>query len=234
MAMKKILNKIHNRIIKMRLQPIRVFCFHQVSEKFDASTMWECDWTQIEQFKHNIIQLKAQYTFISLEEAVGKLKNDIVRSKKYLVLTADDGWQSLQNIVPWLAEQHIPITLFVNPAYLKGEEVREKGKKLLTADELKLMLNTYDTITIASHGWNHTLCTDMQDEEFEKNAVRSHDFLRQYDQYIPFLAYPCGRYKNSQNAILWRNGMTPVFMDGEKNYTDSTMVHRELLDGLSL
>ncbi len=221
--------------MKLRLQPIRVFCFHQVSNTFDASTMYSSDWTQIDQFKSNILRLKEQYEFISLEEASQKLKHDIYRTKKYVVLTADDGWASLKNILSWLAEQQIPITLFVNPAYLRGEEMRENGmNKLLKWDELNEILGQYPNISIASHGWNHTLCTDMPDEEFEKKVLRSQDFLRQYEWYIPFFAYPCGRYRNSQNAVLRRNGITPVYMDGEKNYNDNTMVHRELLDGLNL
>ena len=56
----KIQGYIRRKWTKIRLQPIRVFCFHQVSEQFDASTMWECDWTQIEQFKRNILRLKEQ------------------------------------------------------------------------------------------------------------------------------------------------------------------------------
>jgi len=226
--------KICRKWIKIRLQPIRVFCFHQVSETFDASTMYREDWTQIEQFKRNIERLKAYYTLISLEEAERKLKHDIVRGKKYAVITADDGWESVQNIIPWLAEQRIPVTLFVNPAYLKGEEVRENGKNLLAADELKQMLNTYDLVTIASHGWNHTLCTEMNDDEFLESVARSQDFLKQYSRYLPFYAYPCGRHSGKQNAILCENGITPVYMDGMRNYVFDNVIHRELLDGLNL
>ena len=235
MKIDKLIYKIKRRWMKLCLQPIRVFCFHQVSKTFDASTMYLSDWTQIDQFKSNILRLKEQYELISLEKAIQKLKHDIYRTKKYAVLTADDGWASLKNILPWLAEQQIPITLFVNPAYLRGEETRENGmNELLKWDELNVILSQYPNISIASHGWNHTLCIDMPDEEFEKNVVRSHNFLRQYDQYIPFFAYPCGRFRNSQNAILRRKGMTPVYMDGEKNFNDNTMVHRELLDGQNL
>ena len=102
--------------MKLRLQPIRVFCFHQVSDEYAPLTMWEEDWTQTELFKRNIQNLKERgYTFISLPEAYFKLKNDSFRREKYAVLTADDGFKSMLNILPWLIEQRIPVTLFVNP-----------------------------------------------------------------------------------------------------------------------
>lgn len=37
--------KIRRKLLKLRLQPIRVFCFHQVSETFDeAYEKWKHNW----------------------------------------------------------------------------------------------------------------------------------------------------------------------------------------------
>ena len=221
--------------MKLRLQPIRVFCFHQVSNTFDASSMYQGDWTQIEQFERNILRLKEQYEFISLEEAIQKLKHDIYRTKKYAVLTADDGWASLKNILSWLAEQQIPITLFVNPAYLRGEEKRENGMNgLLLAEDLDALLLSYPSITIASHGWNHTLATDVETVDFMDATIKSKDYFMQFKNNIPFYAYPCGRHTKETDAILGRVGLIPVYMDGNKNYRYDGGIHRELLDGLLL
>ena len=221
--------------MKLRLQPIRVFCFHQVSNTFEASSMYQGDWTQIEQFERNILRLKEQYEFISLEEAIQKLKHDIYRTKKYAVLTADDGWASLKNILSWLAEQQIPITLFVNPAYLRGEETRENGMNgLLLAEDLDALLLSYPNITIASHGWNHTLATDVETVDFMDATIKSKDYFMQFKNNIPFYAYPCGRHTKETDAILGRVGLIPVYMDGNKNYRYDGGIHRELLDGLLL
>ena len=78
-----LLKKIRRRIVRLRLQPIRVFCFHQVSELYNPLTMWECDWTQIDLFKQNILNLKEQYTFISLTEAHEKIKHDCFRNRRF-------------------------------------------------------------------------------------------------------------------------------------------------------
>lgn len=228
-----IANKIKRKWMKFRLQPIRVFCFHQVSETFDASTMYSGDWTQTEQFKRNIEQLKKQYIFIPLREAHQKLQHDAVRCKRYAVLTADDGWASLKNILPWLAEQEIPITLFVNPAYLKGEETRENGMNgLLTWDDLKELLALYTNISIASHGWNHALATDVEIFDFQETTIKSVHYLRRFKNYIPFYAYPCGNHTKDTDAILENAGIVPVYMDGKMNYGYGGGIHRELLDGV--
>lgn len=231
----KLIDKIKRRLMKLRLQPIRIFCFHQVSDEFEASTMYPGDWTQIEQFKRNIEQLKKQYTFISLPEAHHKLQHDITRCKRFAVLTADDGWTSLKNILPWLNEQQIPITLFLNPAYLMGEETRENNMTgLLTWDELKNLLDKYANITIASHGWNHTLACDMKDEEFVESVIQARRYLELSNKYIPFYAYPCGKRTTKTESVLEHNGIIPVYMDGNRNYAFDGGIHRELLDGLCL
>lgn len=233
--MSDVLHKIRRYWIKLRLQPIRVFCFHQVSVTFDASTMYPSDWTQLDQFKQNIVQLQKQYTFISLQEACSKLNHDWCRCKKYAVLTADDGWVSLQNILPWLSVQQIPVTLFFNPAYLMGDEVRENEMNgLLSAEDLDALLLSYSSITIASHGWNHTLATDVETMDFLDAVIKSVDYLKQFKNYIPFYAYPCGRHTKETDAIIRKSGIVPVYIDGKKNYVFDGGIHRELLDGLTL
>lgn len=236
MQINELLHRIQRRLLKLRLQPIRVFCFHQVSEHFDASTMWECDWTQIDQFKQNILHLKERYEFISLTEATDKLKHDIFRRKKIAVLTADDGWASLMNIIPWLAEQKIPITLFVNPAYLLGEEIREKGMdKLLTESELRdIYVTNLPYISIASHGWNHQLAIEQSAQEFASNVEKCKCYLSYIEGNIPYFAYPCGKRKSGQDELLKKNGVIPVYCDGQKNYYFEGGIHREPIDGCTI
>ena len=161
--------------------------------------------------------------------------HDKFRQRQYAVLTADDGWASLKNILSWLVEQQIPITLFVNPAYLRGEETRENGmSELLKWNELNEILVQYPNISIASHGWNHTLVKDMDSEEFLHRMLDSHQYLSQRPEYIPFYAYPCGSHSNATDTRLGEQHIVPVYMDGRMNYMYDGGIHRELLDGLIL
>ena len=111
----------------MRLQPIRVFCLHHVCEQFDADAMYACDWMALDEFKQKIIALRRQgYQFISLTDAYEYLKKDWFRRKKYAVLTFDDGYKSLKEVLPWLEKQKIPATLFINGKYLDDDDKYRK------------------------------------------------------------------------------------------------------------
>lgn len=85
--------------------------------------MWPCDWIQTDAFKRTVLELQKKYTFTSLTEAQRHLRGDIVRTGKFAVLTADDGFATLKNIMPWIIERGIPITLFINPIVWDGKTV---------------------------------------------------------------------------------------------------------------
>jgi len=224
--------KIRKKLLHFQLSLIRVFCFHQVSDEFEPETMWECDWMQTEVFKNKILTLKNKYTFISLEEAYGHIANDMLRFKDYAVLTADDGWASLKSIIPWLAEQQIPVTLFLNPLYMDGKHQQSRAtEKFLTKEEVSELTARYKPfITIASHGWSHKRCPDMSDDEFMENVLKAESELSDIPGKIPFYAFPFGIHSNSNLAELKKRQLIPVLMDGMRNCKDASCVHRELLE----
>lgn len=231
MNLKSLLIKIKRRLARFLLEPIRVFVFHQVSEEFDPTTMWECDWTELEQFKRNIISLKEKYTFISLQDAHLKLQRDRLRFHKYAALTCDDGWASVLSVLPWLQEQRIPLTLFLNPAYLLQQETRENGMdKLLTIERVKEIVAANSLVTIASHGWNHAICSEQDEATFQKNVDDSVQCLKSLDGYVSFFAYPCGKHTREQDAYLLGKNVVPVYCDGDRNCKDKTAIHRECID----
>lgn len=216
--------------MKLRLKPIRVFVFHHVSDAFDESTMEPIDWLQTDEFKRRVMSIREKgYTFISLVDAHEHIKHDFIRTRKYAVLTADDGWASLKNILPWLDEQQIPITLFLNPAYLDGKHFRERNtEKYLTEEEVHQLYQQYSLLTIASHGWMHENAKKQTDEEFEMSAVLARNYMCKSPNYIPYFAYTWGQYNHNTNAILIKLGITPVTLDG-KNYKNETCLDREVL-----
>ena len=227
---KKIQGYIRSKWIKIRWHPIHVFCLHHVCAEFDAESMHESDWMQIDEFKSKVLSLRQEgVEFISLTDAYQHITDDKWRNTKYAVLTFDDGWASIREIIPWLYEQMIPVTLFLNPAYIKGIARREIGTSL-TEEELEELLRVRNgLITIASHGWNHTLCTEFSIPEFEKSVSQSEAYFMKYDAYIPFFAYPCGRYSSKTDKYLRSRNIMPVYMDGNANYSSAPPIHREIL-----
>jgi len=224
--------KILHKWTKLRLAPIRVFCFHQTSAVFNPDTMIEGDWTEIEQFKRNILFLQKEWTFISLPEAHSHLQQDTFRRKKYAVLTSDDGWASLKEILPWLIEQQIPVTLFLNPAYMDGQHYREKDteKYLSLADVKQAVMASDGLITIGLHGWEHKTPYKLSEEEFVQSIAKSLEVLQNEPGYVPYFAFPWG-YGNRMNlTILTSKQLIPVFCDGQANYVYQIGISRELLD----
>ena len=226
--MKSIWNIIQRKLVHIRIRPISVFCMHHVCEKFDANSMHICDWMSLVDFKKRVSSLQHQGVhFISMDEACRHIKYDSFRFRKYAVLTFDDGYASLLEVLPWLEEQGIPCTLFINGKYLDGISYRDNPEeRYLSKKELFQISNPL--VEIGSHGWEHTDACRVKQEEFEADIKKNKTILCVHPRYIPFHAFTWGRYNDSALKMLYRERITPVLMDGVKNYTDSRFVHREL------
>lgn len=229
MIISEFIKKTQRKLMKLQLQPIRVFCLHHVCEHFDADVMYACDWMALDEFKQKIIALRNQgYQFISLTEAYHHLKKDYFRQKKYAVLTFDDGYKSLKEVLPWLEEQQIPSTLFINGKYLDGESYRENPREqYLTYDEL-FALNS-PLIEIGHHGWEHTYLPNMTESELIQSIKLNKNILFSHPRYIPFWAYTCGKYTCNSITVLYDQGITPLTINGGVNYRLDIQIDRELL-----
>lgn len=217
----------------MRLQPIQVFCLHHVCEHFDSESMHEGDWMALDEFKQKVMAMRQSgLRFISLREAHERLKNEDFRFKNYAVLTFDDGYASLREVLLWLKENGIPVTLFINPDYAAGRAYRESDKEqYLTMDELAEL-----NVEIGMHGLQHLDVTKMSEDEFREFVEQSYQqtSIINRQSFISFWAYTWGRHNAMTDRVLKEKGIIPVFIDGMKNYNDSTCIHRELLDNYKL
>lgn len=227
MSISEFIEKIQRKWMKLRLQPIRVFCLHHVCEQFDSDAMYACDWMALDEFKRKINTLQDQgYEFISLTEAYEHLQKDYIRRKKYAVLTFDDGYKSLNEVLPWLEEQQLPVTLFINGKYLDGKSYRETPKeKYLTYDELFSLTSQF--IEIGHHGWEHTAATEMTEEELLESLQKNIEILSAHPRYISFWAYTWGRHTKSNDNCLLNTGIIPVLIEGNKNYKRIGSINRE-------
>lgn len=224
----KIWAKICRRWIKFRLQPIRVVCLHHVCAEFDAGYMHSGDWMQIDEFKSKVSSMQeGGVEFISLTDAYNKITNDKFRNHKYAVLTFDDGYASLKEILPWLEEQQIPATLFINGKYMDGKSYRKNPKEqYLTKEDLFSLTSPF--IEIGSHGWTHIDASKISADEFELIIEQNIKFLQTHPRYVPFYAYTWGRHNEMTDILLQSKNIIPVYMDGMKNYREQQVIHREL------
>lgn len=232
-----LVDKILRRWMRFRLQPIHVFCLHHVCEHFDAESMHEGDWIALDTFKKKLLAMQQSgRQFISLSKAHDELTHSFspfaFRRSHYVVLTFDDGYASLREVLPWLKEQGIPVTLFINPDYAAGNAYRESDKeKYLTIKELAEL-----DVEIGMHGLQHLDVTKMNEDEFYEFAESSfhHSINSSLKHFIPFWTYTWGRHNAMTDRVLKEKGIIPVYMDGMKNYNNASCIHRELLDNYKL
>lgn len=215
-----------------RLQPIHIYCLHHICASFCADSMHSEDWMDIEYFKLRISALRKQgVIFISLSAAYQKLQEDYIRLNKYAVLTFDDGYASLKEILPWVIEQNIPVTLFVNPDYAEGKAYRETPSEnyLSIADIENYVATSHGLIEIGMHGLQHKDVTTMSEKDFIAFATQSIAATSKINGFIPFWAYTWGRHTAKTDRILQANNIIPVLMDGMRNFNVKSHIHRELL-----
>lgn len=215
-----------------RLQPIHIYCLHHICASFCADSMHSEDWMDIEYFKLRISALRKQgVIFISLSAAYQKLQEDYIRLNKYAVLTFDDGYASLKEILPWVIEQNIPVTLFVNPDYAEGKALRETPSEnyLSIADIENYVATSHGLIEIGMHGLQHKDVTTMSEKDFIAFATQSIAATSKINGFIPFWAYTWGRHTAMTDRILQANNIIPVLMDGMRNFNVKSHIHRELL-----
>ena len=226
---KRFFSKFKNNFTKIKLKPITVFCLHHISDSFDSSHMNPSDWMSLEEFKKKVMQLQNEgIQFISLSLAYNKLTQNFFRFKQYAVLTFDDGYASLKEILPWLELQNIPFVLFINGKYLDGKSYRKySNEQYLTRKELFALDS--ELIEIGSHGYDHSDASIMNKEEFVMHIEKNIEVLQTHPCYIPFHAYTWGRHTEMTDNILQSKRIIPVYIDGMKNYNTPIIVHRELL-----
>ena len=240
-----ILSKIKHKWLKLRLQSIRVFCFHEVSDVDEGSP----DWVPMEFFKTEVMRLQgAGYEFISLKEAHEHIKKDKIRTKKYAVLTADDGLRCHLELLPWLKEHNVPITLCLNvtsPKQLKcgkpyvdwygikDAQAEQKYAEQLYISEDELNELDPEYVSFALHGVNHDeAATDLNTEELQRDIDLCMVRYGEDVHFVPFYVYKYGKHTKETDMLVLQNKLIPVLSDGAKNYNDTTVIHREILENI--
>ena len=154
---------------------------------------------------------------------------DWIRSKRYAVLAFDDGYASLKEILPWLEQQQIPVTLFINGKYLDGKSYRETPKEKYLMQE-ELFAISSPLIEVGSHGWDHSDASLMTDKEFEESVVKNSQLLSKHPRYIPLYAYAYGRHNDKTDRVLKELGVIPVLVNGSENYDNVEYIDRIIFE----
>lgn len=206
--------------------------FHVVSDEYEPKNYFACDWTQTDIFKKKVLELKKDFNFISLEEAEKKLSRDVLRIKKYAVLTSDDGYRQVLDVIPFLEKEKIPLTMFVCPGFGTGavrKDKLEQNPKIYFSPQELFNLKS-NLVSIGLHGWEHDDATTLALDMFLENTKQCLDTLADHPRFVNYYAYPWGRHSVSTDACLSKLGLIPVLCDGCLNYKAKGSISRICID----
>lgn len=236
--------------MRLRYRRIRIFVFHHVSDVMNPLICEKEDWTQTDQFKHNISVLQKRYQFISLSEACDKLQHDKFRIRKYAVLTTDDGLASVIDILPWLEDKKIPLTLFVNTRYMKRDILKpihaaRLKKEVPDADTFAIAQKMYlseeqifalisPLVEIGMHGYEHINAQRVSESTFEEDFQKGYEPLCSHPRFIKAFAYPWGKHTFESAKFMSKFGVVALAVRGEKNYIWGRCLFRECIDNMKL
>ena len=244
--MSRFVDKLKKKWSRIRFRPIRVFCFHGVVGDTDENNPDSIP----KSFLMESIQqlLNSGYKFISLKDAHAHIKNDKIRMNKYAVLTADDGLKCQLEVLSWLEEKNIPITLSLNVLslsnkvcglpYRKWYHIEDKDTEKQYAEQLyisesELQEIKSELVTFALHGVNHDEpSTEISLGDFKQDVESCIQKFSSSKHYVPFYAYKYGKHNRNTDEVLRQYGLTPILVDGEKNYNDVSCIHRESLEAI--
>jgi peptidoglycan/xylan/chitin deacetylase (PgdA/CDA1 family) len=190
---------------------IPILCYHNLNPSVRGSMN-----LTPEKFEAQLKYLKDNgYHVISLKEAVDYLQG--ARSSlpaKSVVITADDGWQSVYKYMYPLARKYnMPITLFIYP------ETISTGKNAMTWAELKELQQT-GLFDIQGHTYWHPnfkqekrRLSDAAYQQFvQKQLVTSKNILEEkLNTKITLLAWPFGIYNPYLEQQAASAGYTMAF-----------------------
>lgn len=165
------------------LNPVRPGSMNMTPKRFESQIQW---------LKDN------GYTIIPLKVAVEYLQGK--RSslpKKSIVVTADDGWQSVYTYMyPIIKKLNVPVTLFIYPQTISS------GKNAMSWEQLRELQQT-GLFDIQSHTYDHPNFKQtkkrMSAERYEKyvdnQLIKSKSILEEkLGAPITLLAWPFGIY----------------------------------------
>lgn len=171
-------------------RPSVVLAYHSID-----NTSWRFSNTA-KDFKQHVQYLKAHYDIISLDDLEARLQSGATK-RPFALLTFDDGYRSLMQILPYLKAQEISPAVFVLGDIVKANRC-ELGtqKQMLSRPEIKTLLQ--EGWSIGSHTMTHpemsTVLAQNLKTEIQKSKQKIESTLGTTSSSI---AYPKGFYSSN-------------------------------------
>lgn len=197
---------------------IVVLSYHDISNR-----NWEYSVKPINFKKQINYLINNGYKFVDIKEFTQLIKQSEY-SGKYVLLTFDDGYESIFEIRKFLQKHKIKPLLFL----LAGTRVNRKelsnSVPLLTTNQVKELLNIgWD---LGSHSMTHANFNELSQHDLNYEILKSKQRLEKlYARRINYFSYPKGKYSQEIIKLIKKAKYTHAFsMDdeilGNKNITN--------------
>jgi peptidoglycan/xylan/chitin deacetylase (PgdA/CDA1 family) len=192
-------------ILGVNKNKIYVICYHGISNSQDKYSI------SLDVFKKQINKIRQNnLKFINLQEFEDSLAGKKIK-KTGVFLTIDDGYKSVNKIVPYISKNKIPVMLFV---MAKKDRVNRKelesNEKLLTFKEIKKLKRA--GFFIGCHSATHPDFKNLSQKEIEKEIIASKKLLeRKLGFRVDYFAYPKGVFSNKLIKIVKKAGYKAAF-----------------------
>ncbi len=180
-----------------------ILCYHSFTKsKFRYSV-------DPQTFERQILKLSKYAEFIKLSDI--NANTSVNRKKSRLILTIDDGYQSVKNILPITQKYNIPVTLFVlsNPSKANRQEL-ETSEKLMSIDDINMLHS--QGWEIGCHSATHPNLTTLSNKQQEREIINAKLELEDKLGYeVTSFAYPKGQYNGEVIEIVKNAKFTTAY-----------------------
>jgi peptidoglycan/xylan/chitin deacetylase (PgdA/CDA1 family) len=217
---------------------IPILCYHNLNPTVPGSMNMTP-----QKFESQVKWLKDNgFTIIPLKDAVDYLQGRRESlAPKSVVITADDGWQSVYTYMyPLVKKYNIPVTLFIYPQTIS------EGKHAMTWDELK-ELQQSGFFDIQGHTYSHQ---NFKQEKKHLSAANYEKFVNvelvhskkiledKLNKKITLLAWPFGIYDSYLEQEAAKAGYVMAFTidakTANRSYRPMAQPRFMIVDGLTM
>ncbi len=191
-------------LLSVEIKAAVILQYHHISNDTPQSTS-----TSPKLFKQHIQYLiDNQFNVVSLDTFIEHLKKQIPFKDKTVLITFDDGYQSIfDNALPILKQADFPFTVFVN-----AKPIEQKLSQWMSWQTLKALQK--EKGSIANHSYQHKHLIRRSENEQEADwskriltdLLKNQNLLEKKLQISNrVLAYPYGEYNQGLKQLLKKN-----------------------------
>lgn len=193
-------------------QKIAILTYHNVIEKVENKNGVDIS---VDYFDKQMKWLfNNGYKTITLDEFYDWKKGKVKLPNKSVVITFDDGWESIYSkVIPILEKYNFKATVFV----IWGEHKKYNNFEYLSKNQIEDIESNYPNIKLESHSF----ALHRHEEAYSKDYnlyTKDIEIVNEINRNVKYYAYPFGIYNNEYKKALKDNNYKLAFTFGPYDF----------------